>query len=342
MERSKTKKNVNFKVLFESLNRPVNVGEGNIAGNVRNVTESSQQESEWMERAIYAEKRRDELLEALQKYSGLEALQKNAVSGEDDKWDAIVTGISKLNETLEKYLKQVKDKDEELETVKRELEVFSYSVSHDMRTPLRAIDGYAKILLEDNADKLGEEGIKPIQVIIKNAKKMGEFIKDLLAFSRLGRKEVAISDVNMTALVNSVKKEALFDYGKQNIDFKFDELIPAKGDHGLIRHVWINLISNAIKYSQQKPMINIEIGSYPEDNRVVYYIKDRGVGFDMKYYDKLFGVFQRLHSNEEYEGTGIGLAIVHKIVQRHNGIVWAESQLNEGTCVYFSLPNINS
>ena len=170
---------------------------------------------------------------------------------------------------------------------------------------------------------------------------MGELIDDLLAFSKLGRKQVTVSEINMTALVKLVREELLFEEGENIPEFNVNVLPPAKGDQSLIKQVWINLISNAIKYSKYKPKTNIEIGAYQKDNLVVYYVKDEGAGFDMQYYDKLFGVFQRLHSQEEFEGTGIGLAIVQKIVHRHNGTVWAESKLNKGTCFYFSLPNIN-
>ena len=178
---------------------------------------------------------------------------------------------------------------------------------------------------------------------------MGELIDDLLAFSKLGRKEVTFSEINMTALVKSVKEELLVEDNENLPEFNVNSLPPAKGDQALIKQVWINLISNAIKYSKYKPKTIIEIGANEKDNLVVYYVKDNGAGFDMQYYDKLFGVFQRLHSQQEFEGTGIGLAIVEKIVHRHNGTVWAESVLNEGTCFYFSLlagqvglPNINA
>jgi len=142
----------------------------------------------------------------------------------------------------------------------------------------------------------------------------------------------------MTTLVNSVREELLFEDSENRIEFNVNILPPAKGDPSLIKQVWINLISNAIKYSKYKLKTNIKIGAYEKDKLVVYYVKDNGAGFDMQYYDKLFGVFQRLHSQEEFEGTGIGLAIVQKIVHRHNGTVWAESILNEGACFYFSLP----
>lgn len=226
---------------------------------------------------------------------------------------------------------------EQLEAVNKELEAFSYSISHDLRAPLRAINGYAKILQEDYASKIDNDGISSLNAIMSNSKKMGILIDDLLAFSRLGRREITTSEINMTALVKSVREEEIIGNSNE-IEFVIHELLPAKGDQTLIRQVWVNLISNAIKYSKHKLITNIEIGSYYKENLVVYYVKDNGVGFDMKYYNKLFEVFQRLHSHEEFEGTGVGLAIVQKIIHRHNGTVWAESKLNEETCFYFSLP----
>jgi light-regulated signal transduction histidine kinase (bacteriophytochrome) len=225
-----------------------------------------------------------------------------------------------------------------LESVNKELGSFSYSVSHDLRAPIRAINGYTRILMEDYAGKFDADGTKVLHSIIHSSKKMGELIDDLLAFSKLGRKQVTVSEINMTALVKLVREELLFEEGENIPEFTMNLLPPAKGDQSLIKQVWINLISNAIKYSKYKPTTNVEIGAYEKGNLVVYYVKDEGAGFDMQYYDKLFGVFQRLHSQEEFEGTGIGLAIVQKIVHRHNGTVWAESKLNEGTCFYFSLP----
>jgi light-regulated signal transduction histidine kinase (bacteriophytochrome) len=245
--------------------------------------------------------------------------------------------IRKLNDELEN---KVIERTAQLESVNKELGSFSYSVSHDLRAPIRAINGYTKILVEDYADKLDTDGKNVLESIIHNSKKMGELIDDLLAFSQLGRKQVTVSNINMAALVQLVKDELVFDDNETIPQFVIKLLPPAKGDESLIKQVWINLISNAIKYSKYKPTTNIEIGAYEKGNLVVYYVKDEGAGFDMRYYDKLFGVFQRLHSQEEFEGTGIGLAIVQKIVNRHNGTVWAESILDEGTTFYFSLPNI--
>jgi signal transduction histidine kinase len=247
--------------------------------------------------------------------------------------------IRKLNDELEQ---KVIERTSQLESVNKELGSFSYSVSHDLRAPIRAINAYTKILMEDYSEKFDADGTKVLHSIIRNSKKMGELIDDLLAFSKLGRKQVTVSEIDITALVNQVREELLFEENELIPEFKVDILPPAKGDQSLIKQVWINLISNAIKYSRYQPAIHIEIGAYEKNNEVVYYVKDNGAGFDMQYYDKLFGVFQRLHSQEEFEGTGIGLAIVQKIVHRHNGTVWAESTLNEGACFYFSLPAVEA
>nr|MBC7612727.1 PAS domain S-box protein [Pseudopedobacter sp.] len=267
------------------------------------------------------EKRADELV-----YANRELKQ-----AEDD--------IRKLNDELEN---KVIERTAQLESVNKELGSFSYSVSHDLRAPIRAINGYSKILVEDYAEKFDADGKKILQSIMHNSKRMGDLIDDLLAFSKLGRKQVSVSNINMINLVKLVKEELIFDQGENLPAFIIKLLPAAQGDQSLIKQVWINLISNAIKYSKYKPMTNIEIGAYEKDNLIVYFVKDEGAGFDMQYYDKLFGVFQRLHSHEEFEGTGIGLAIVQKIISRHGGTVWAESILNEGTCFYFSLPAINN
>jgi light-regulated signal transduction histidine kinase (bacteriophytochrome) len=245
--------------------------------------------------------------------------------------------IRKLNDELEQ---KVIERTAQLEAANKELEAFSYSVSHDLRAPIRGINGYTHILMEDYAGKLDVDGIKVLHSIMHNSKKMGQLIDDLLAFSKLGRKQVTVSKINMTELVNSVREELIFEAGESIPKFDISLLPPAKGDQSLIKQVWVNLISNAVKYSKYKSKTTIKIGARVSDDLVIYYIKDEGSGFEMQYYDKLFGVFQRLHSQEEFEGTGIGLAIVQKIVQRHNGKVWAESKLNEGASFYFSLPGL--
>jgi signal transduction histidine kinase len=255
-------------------------------------------------------------------------------SAEDD--------IRKLNDELERKVKertsQLEFANKELEVVNKELESFSYSVSHDLRAPIRAIHGYTNILAEDYIDHFDAEGVKVFQAITRNSKKMGELIDDLLAFSKLGRKQVSFSAIDMNELVRVVQDEITED--DENVpQYSVDILPAAMGDKSLIKQVWINLISNAIKYSRHKTETIVEIGAYMQDDMIVYFVKDKGAGFDMQYYDKLFGVFQRLHSQEEFEGTGIGLAIVQKIVQRHNGLTWAESELDKGSSFYFSLPS---
>ncbi len=242
----------------------------------------------------------------------------------------------KLNDDLEQI---VVERTAKLESSNKELESFSYSVSHDLRAPIRAINGYTKILEEDYGNKLDEDGVTVLASIITNSKKMGHLIDDLLAFSKLGRKAISGSEINMQEMVTTLCDETAKDNPDRLIEFTIHPLTSIYGDTSLINQVWINLIGNAVKYSKYKPKTIIEIGCYQKDDQTVYFIKDNGAGFDMKYYNKLFGVFQRLHGQDEFEGTGIGLAIVHKVVTKHNGIVWAESVVNEGASFYFSLPN---
>lgn len=230
---------------------------------------------------------------------------------------------------------------DELNKAKEELGAFSYSVSHDLRAPIRAINGYTQILIEDYSDAINEEGKKVLQAVIYNSKKMGLLIDDLLAFSKLGRKQVTATAINMNRLVNSVIADIAIEENGTIPKFEVADLLPANGDQSLIKQVWINLISNAIKYSQYKPETKIKITAIAEKGTVVYCVQDWGAGFDMEYYDKLFGVFQRLHSQEDFDGTGIGLAIVQKIIDRHHGKVWAESIVDVGSSFSFSLPDIN-
>lgn len=242
---------------------------------------------------------------------------------------------------VETDITKLKNSEAQYQEVNKELEAFSYSVSHDLRSPLRAINGYSKILQEDYSSDIGPDGTKALNAILNNSRKMGELIDDLLTFSRLGRAALTTSEINMADLVKSTIEEET-NGNPEKIEFTLKELLPSVGTPSLIKQVWVNLISNAIKFSKIKSNPHIEIGSYlNQEDFVVYYVKDNGAGFDIQYYNKLFGVFQRLHSQNEFEGTGIGLAIVHKIIQRHNGTVWAESKINEGSCFYFSLPKNN-
>lgn len=226
----------------------------------------------------------------------------------------------------------------QIKELNRELEAFTYSVSHDLRAPLRSIDGYTRILQEDYSPKLDDEAKRIMNVIINNAKQMGQLIDDLLDFSRLGRKEIQESGIDMESLVHAVFKELLELEGRTGIKLKIGQLLETKGDKDMIRQVWINLVSNAIKYTGKIPEPRIEVSSYMANGEIVYYISDNGVGFDMQYAHKLFGVFQRLHRIQDFSGTGVGLAIVKRIVTRHNGRVWAESQVNKGAKFYFTIP----
>lgn len=218
-----------------------------------------------------------------------------------------------------------------------ELEAFSYSVSHDLRSPLRAIDGYAQMLKEDYAPVLDGEGNRFLDTVQRNANKMGSLIDDLLAFSRLSRKEISKSNINMTALVQSVRDE-LSKAVPHKAEIKINTLLPVTADYALMSEVVTNLLSNAIKYSFSVEHPVIEVSSRQNGAYVVYAVKDNGTGFDMQYVHKLYGVFQRLHSSEEFEGTGVGLAIVKRIIEKQGGSVWAEGKPGEGAVFYFSLP----
>jgi light-regulated signal transduction histidine kinase (bacteriophytochrome) len=233
---------------------------------------------------------------------------------------------------------KVKERTSQLERVNKELEAFSYSVSHDLRTPLRAVSGYSIMLKEDYDDKLDAEGKRIVGNIITNARMMGQLIDDLLAFSRLGKKELTSTKVDMQLLAISIVNELLQSDLEKDYKINIGILPPIEADPGMIKQVLINLLSNAIKYSSKEARPEIEIGSEDEETRTIYYVKDNGVGFDMAYAGKLFGVFQRLHSQEEFEGTGVGLALVKRIIDKHNGEVWAEGKENIGATFYFSLP----
>ncbi|MBA3899003.1 MAG: PAS domain S-box protein [Bacteroidetes bacterium] len=238
--------------------------------------------------------------------------------------------IKNLNKELTKNLS-------ELEHINKELESFTYSVSHDLRAPLRAINGYAQFLAEDYKSILNDDGKRMLQEVQENAIKMGKLIEDLLEFSKMGRKKVVKNEVNMKNLTEQVINE-LKTLHEKPVNFIVKELLPAKGDESLLKQVLFNLIGNAVKYSSKSPEPFVKIGSEKKEKAIEYYIKDNGVGFDMEYSGKLFQVFQRLHSDNEFEGTGVGLAIVKKIINRHGGKVWAESEPGKGATFYFSLP----
>lgn len=232
---------------------------------------------------------------------------------------------------------RVKARTEQLEELNKELESFSYSVSHDLRAPLRGVIGYSDILYEDNLEQLNEAGRNVLGSIRTNAKRMNTLIDDLLHFSRLGKKPIEKTEINNAKLVKHIIDELNHsDPNKAQINIQ--QLHPAIADEVLIRQVWINLISNAIKYSSKKENPSVEIGSYKNSHETVYVVKDNGVGFDMNYSGKLFGAFQRLHKLSEFPGSGVGLALSHRIVSRHGGKIWAEAKVDEGATFYFSLP----
>ena len=237
------------------------------------------------------------------------------------------------NKEVDELEKRVKERTEDLES-------FSYSVSHDLRTPLRAINGYAKILEEDYSTVLDDEGKRLLGEVRSNAKKMGLLIDDLLTFSRLGRKGITKSRVDVNKLLETVFSE-INQSLTHNAEIKYSNLLPADADFKLLQHVITNLLSNAIKYSSKKEKPLIEIKSARKDGALIYSISDNGVGFDMQYVNKLFGVFQRLHSEEEFSGTGVGLAIVQRIIHKHDGKVWAEGKEGQGATFFFSLPDMD-
>ncbi|WP_316219326.1 PAS domain S-box protein [Bradyrhizobium sp. SZCCHNR2026] len=242
-----------------------------------------------------------------------------------------------LEEVVAMRTAELTTANDDLEATNRELEAFAYSVSHDLRVPLRAIDGFSRILLEDYSGKLDAEGQRVLNVVRDNAIKMARLIDDILAFSRAGRSEIAPARIDMDGAVRAVIEELAPAVAGRRLTFDIKPLAPAQGDPAMVRRVWTNLIDNAIKFTAPKPDAVIEIGSTAGKDETTYYVKDNGAGFDMQYAAKLFGVFQRLHGSE-FAGTGIGLAIVKRIVVRHGGQVWAEGRVNEGATFYFTLP----
>jgi PAS domain S-box-containing protein len=244
--------------------------------------------------------------------------------------------ILKLNEELEQ---RVIERTAQLEAANKEMEAFSYSVSHDLREPLRAITGFSSMLLEDYADKVDDEGKRILNVVKDNTKKMSALIDDLLALSRVGRKKIERTEIDMDKLAKAVFNEIKATVHEREIQFDIKPLPSAYGNAGLVHQVFFNLLTNAVKSTRTRENAVIEVGGYVEGQENIFYVKDNGVGFDMKYIDKLFGTFQRLYSDKEFEGTGIGLAIVQRVIQRHDGRVWAEGKVNEGATFYFTLPN---
>ena len=233
---------------------------------------------------------------------------------------------------------ELQERTVELERVNKELESFSYSVSHDLRAPLRAIDGYSRMILKRQEDRFDDETRRQFNLIRDNTRTMGQLIDDILAFSRLGRQAIAASRIDMEALAQEIWNELRTINPDRAMDLNIDRLPHGMGDRALIKQVLSNLLSNAVKFTRGRDAAVIEIGGRVQENENMYHVRDNGTGFDMKYYEKLFGVFQRLHNDNEFEGTGVGLAIVQRIIHRHGGRVWAEGEPDRGATFYFTLP----
>jgi PAS domain S-box-containing protein len=242
--------------------------------------------------------------------------------------------IQRLNAELEQ---RVVERTAQLEAANKELEAFSYSVSHDLRAPLRAVDGFSRILVEDYAPQLPPDAARHLKTIRENSQQMGHLIDDLLAFSRLSRQALNKQAVTTADLVHQVLADLRAEQEGRHVEISMGDLPPCQADSGLLRQVWMNLLSNALKYTRKCEVARIEIGWQEQDGESVYFVRDNGTGFDMQYAGKLFGVFQRLHRSEEYEGTGVGLAIVQRIIHRHGGRVWAEAEPDRGATFYFTI-----
>jgi len=249
-------------------------------------------------------------------------------------WD--ITEMKQAEESIRMLNDRLHLRAAQLEAANKELEAFSYSVSHDLRAPLRAISGFSQILMEDHNGILPEDAQDSLREVCENARRMGRLIDDLLCFSRLGRQELKKSVVSMDAMV----RQTVSSLGRdQPAEFRIADLSTAYVDPLLIKQVWQNLIENALKYSGTRTPPLIEIGAIDGSREKIYYVKDNGVGFDMNYVHKLFKVFSRLHHQHEFEGTGVGLAIVQRLIHRHGGRVWVEAQPDMGATFYFSLPH---
>ncbi len=242
--------------------------------------------------------------------------------------------IQDMNTELEH---RVVERTAQLEAANKELEAFSYSVSHDLRAPLRSIDGFSRILIEDYAQELSEDAKRYLDMVRADTQQMGRLIDDLLTFSRLSRQDLKKQTINPTEIVNFVLTDMRLEQEGRPVEIHVDELPCCQADPALLKQVYVNLLSNAFKYTRKCDHALIQVGSSQENGEIVYYVKDNGVGFNMRYAHKLFKVFQRLHSADDYEGTGVGLAIIQRVINRHGGRVWAEAEPNKGASFYFTL-----
>ena len=245
--------------------------------------------------------------------------------------------VSELNQTLEE---RVAERTEELEAAVKEMEAFCYSVSHDLRAPLRTLDGFSQALLEDYADKLDDEGKNYLDRIRVNTQRLGILMDALLQLSRLNRKEMATVDCDLSEMARQAVSDVEKSYPDRNVRVEIAPNIHAEGDASLMQVALWNLVNNAFKFTGKTEQAEITIGTTTHDGELCFFIRDNGVGFDMQYKDKLFGAFQRLHHPKDFDGTGIGLATVQRVMQRHRGQAWAEGQVGKGATFYFKLPGL--
>ena len=243
------------------------------------------------------------------------------------------------NQAQAHQLQVIKKLNREWQEANKELEAFCYTVSHDLRAPLRGITSFAQLLVQDYGSKLDEEGRRLLGIIQRETQRMGRLVDELLGFSRLSRQHLRKSVLDMTAMAMSVFDELMTRHPGRKPELELNPLPTACGDEALVRQVFVNLLSNAIKFTGQREIARIEIGSQSDSEEDIYYVKDNGAGFDPKHAGKLFGVFQRLHGQEEFEGTGVGLALVQRIIHRHGGRIWAKSNVNQGATFYFTVPS---
>jgi PAS domain S-box-containing protein len=251
-----------------------------------------------------------------------------------------ITKLKKTQDALEQNVQDLRRRTSQLEATNKELEAFAYSVSHDLRTPLRAVDGFSQALEEDYADVLGDAGKRFVSRIRAGVNRMSDLIEDLLQLSRLTRAGMKLQLVDLSALATEAIHELRETYSDRQVDVTIEPGLQARGDPRLLKQLLMNLLGNSWKFTSKKPEAKIEFSTIDIDKEQVYYIRDNGVGFDMTYSGKLFGAFQRLHTSDEFEGTGIGLATAQRIVHRHGGRIWAEGEIDKGACIFFTL-NLN-
>ena len=256
---------------------------------------------------------------------------------------ALVEAVERANADLQDKIGEVTQRTRELEAANRELEAFSYTISHDLRAPLRAINGFTSILMEEFGNEFPEEARKYLKRVKDNGIQMGRLVDDLLAFSRMGRQALRKQPLTTRTVVDRALAQLAPALDGRTIDVVIGDLPDCQADPGLLEQVFVNLLSNAIKYSQKKAEARVEVGSFTDaEEAVTYFVRDNGAGFDMAYANKLFGVFQRLHASQDYEGTGVGLAIVQRIIERHGGRIWAKATVGEGATFYFTLEGVQA